>query len=543
MANVNPGGIVVIPNGKPVKSRRWVKVTGLSPPSNLGVFNNTVDVAYKALAERTFMCDVGGGRFEPPLKTEWSSFVDAPMAAFLQQIVDTVDLVPELTIREVVDCYKGAKRERYERAERKYWRDGVSKMDAMLSMFVKFEKGDMSKAPRVINPRGEVYNLCLGKFLKVNEHRYFEAIARVFGQKHVVFKGMDNGEMAEEMHELWSSVKNCVAIGGDAKKFDMHVSEVALRFEHLFYLAPVAGSVVNALRIYQEVERMHLERPNPMWDSAHELAWLLVQQLDNRGVGYFQDGKVKFRVRGTRASGDLNTSLGNCLLMCAMTYGWSCTSRVPVKLVNNGDDCDYFISAEHEVAWRAGLDQYFASKGFRMVLEDTATSFESVEFCQSKPCLTAEGWKMVRNPKTLVTKGTMCLLPVQNVKTLRKWMMAIGVAEGSLARGVPVIQSFARCMRRNGIRCTRRMIDDAYAGSTRMFHADLLVNDLAITDQARISFEESWGILPHEQVALEDYFDHWTMGDEIGERVPGICACVRAQALDHVLPTLLDPAY
>lgn len=542
-AAVAPVGVVKRYNGKDIKPRRWVKVEGLAPPCTLGVFNNSVDVAFKALAERSYLCDLGGGNFQPALETTWDAFADNHMLDFLQQLVDKVELTPVQTIHEVVDCYKGAKRKVYEQAEKKYWNDGVSKMDAMLRMFVKFEKGEMMKAPRVINPRAAVYNLGLGKFLKKNEHAYFEAIAEIFGQDVTVFKGMDSTRQAAELKKLWDSVPNCIGIGGDARKFDMHVSKIALMFEHLAYLAPYAnGSIKEALQRYWSVIQDDFESPSMyQGDEFCELAWYLSQQLENIGHGYFQDGSVHFKLHGTRASGDLNTSLGNCILMCAMTYAWSLTCGVPVKLANNGDDCDYLISSSNESKWRTGLEEYFEAKGFRMELEPTAREFEEVEFCQSKPVFTVEGYKMVRNPKTMVMKGTMCLLPV-DMKGLRKWMMAVGVAEGSLARGVPVAQAFARCMRRNGRRCSQRLLGRVIGDSQRLYHADMHVNDLAITTEARMSFAMAWGIPPHEQAVIERYFDEWEMGNDFGLPCPGFMALERAAVNLVTMPNLLDPA-
>ncbi len=527
-----------------MRSRRWVKISGLSPPSKLGVFNNSVDVAYKALAERYYFCETAPGVFQPALRTDWAHFADPNMLEFLESVCANLELLPELSVDEVADCYKGVKRELYRQAARKYWSDGVRKADATLKMFVKFEKCDLTKAPRVINPRSAVYNVALGKWLKVNEHAYFDAIAKVLKQPIAIFKGMDVQKQAEAMQELWDSVSDCIGIGADAKKFDMHVSVAALMFEHLFYLRPLCQSLDHAMEIYSEVRRDNFDccEAYEGYHPAYRLAWLLVQQLDNRGTGYFADGKIKFRMRGTRASGDLNTSLGNCILMCAMTYAWSKQCGVDFKLANNGDDCMHMIRRCDEAKWRDGLNEFFAAKGFRMVLEPTVEELQEVEFCQSKPCRTIEGIKMVRNPLTLITKGSMCLLPVNNMKSLRKWMMAVGVAEGSLNRGVPVIQAFARAMRRNGVRCTRSWIDRTYYQSNRAYHADLVVDDMIITDQARVDFYTSWGITPQEQLHLEKYYDNWQLGDTFGVPALSFEALERASDMLVGVPNLLIPA-
>lgn len=497
-------------NGNTVRPRRWTKLRGLSPPSKLGVFNNTVDVAKKALAERSYTCKVGD-HFEPALPTNWSDFADDYMMMFLAKVMENLpELVPPLAPNQVAECYRGTKRARYLIAVEKLMQCGLSKRDAQVLMFVKFEKGQIDKAPRVINPRSDKYNISLGKFLKKNEHAYFEAIAKVFEQERVVIKGVDGREGAECIKAMWDAFADAIGIGGDASKFDMHVSYTALKYEHLFYLTPLVGSIEDAKALY---ERILMEDHDVMdyKTQPEELAWLLVQQLRNRGTGYFKDGRIKFVLEGTRASGDLNTSLGNCILMCAMTWSWAQKSGVKMNLANNGDDCMYIMNASDEAKWREGFDDYYRSKGFRMVLEDTVRELEQVEFCQSHPVHVGDHWMMVRNPCAVVTKGSMCLQPLSSEKQLRKWAMAIGVGEGTLQRGVPVLQAFAQAMRRSGVRCSQRDIDRAYSGSNRLMGLQMNAQIDPITDETRSSFYRAFGIDPAAQVALEDHYRGWKL--------------------------------
>ncbi len=521
-SSVTPVGLVKNNNGAVRKERRWVLLQGLAPPSRLGVFNNTVENGYRAFAERYFLCKTSRG-FEPALASscvDWSE--DPDMQEFCELLHKHMCLAPTITIDEVVDLYKGTKHKVYVEARKHYWSDGLATMDAMLNSFVKFEKCDLGKAPRVINPRSPKYNLLLGKFLKLNEHNYFNAISGIFKQRQVVVKGVDTRQAAAILHENWDALTNPVAIGGDATKFDMHVSEAALKFEHLCYIRQYASSYKDAQSLqHMGIVLFRAGAPfSESWVDGLQLAWLLAGQLLNKGRAWFHNGMLKFKMRGTRASGDLNTSLGNCILMCAMTYGWMKRSQVRCLLSNNGDDCVYFLNAEDEAKWRDGFDEYYRRKGFRMVLEPTVSEFEEVEFCQARP-VDVDGWTMVRNPKTLVTKASMCLLPVQNINHVRKWMMAVGIAEGSLGSGVPVIQSFARAMRRNGLRCTKRLIGAAYYQSSRIYHATLEVADRDVTAAARISFHAAWGVTPDEQIALEAHFDNWQMGKQFGGTIEG----------------------
>jgi hypothetical protein len=53
---------------------------------------------------------------------------------------------------------------------------------------------------------------------------------------------------------------------------------------------------------------------------SKELAELLKWQLQNKGFARTIDGLIKYSVEGCRMSGDMNTALGNCTIMCALVY-------------------------------------------------------------------------------------------------------------------------------------------------------------------------------------------------------------------------------
>lgn len=510
LSEIYPPGLKCLPNGGVTRTRRWVKLTGLAPAARLGVFNNNLGNGYRAFAERYMLCKTDVG-FEPALPTTMAATLCPEAVEHLLEVVAELELAPVATTREVVKAYTGPKRKLYLQAEHKYWTDGVTRMDAMLHSFVKFEKTDLSKAPRVINPRTSVYNLSLGRYLKLNEKNYYKAIAAVFGQENVIIKGMDSVESATQIRRVWDAFDDPIAIGGDAKKFDMHVSYEALYYEHLHYIMPIVGSLAETMVLYDRVIEEKADKLNLLWSEAEQLAWLLSLQLQNVGTAYFDDGKLKFKMRGTRASGDLNTSLGNCVLMCSMARVWSKRTGVHMQLINNGDDCVFVMERRDEDTWRRGILGYYESKGFRMVLEETAYEFEEIEFCQSRPCQIGEGYTMVRNPETLVQKGSMCLQPIAGMKQLRRWMMAVGVCEGSLGGGIPVVAAFAAAMRRNGSTCSKRYIKHVYAGSSRAFHSNFDVTGVEISDDSRFSFWKAWGITPHEQIALETHYATWSL--------------------------------
>jgi hypothetical protein len=158
----------------------------------------------------------------------------------------------------------------YEDAFASLQKDPLTQFDAALHSFVKYEKQDLRKAPRVINPRSPRYNLTLGKYIKFLEKRVYKAINRAYGAhtSHTVIKGLNVMESGAVVAAKWARFRTPVAVGLDAKKFDMHTSIPALRYEHSVYTG--------------------------IFPQSRELAQLLRWQEKNKGNAYCEDGIVKF---------------------------------------------------------------------------------------------------------------------------------------------------------------------------------------------------------------------------------------------------------
>lgn len=491
---------------------------GVSPVTPLGVYNNNLNVGYRAFAERYFLVKTDAG-FETALAVNDSEyFSDKHLRAFWSRVVSEFQYTPVATPREVVQSYSGTKLKLYTSALLEYERDGITERAGVLSSFVKFEKQDLFKAPRVINPRSRVFNLLLGCYLKFQEKKFFKSINVAYGERttSTVIKGMDVFEQGRVLREKWDVFADPVAVGLDASKFDMHVSVAALKYEHTFYTGAfrkLSEADIDAEILWYNGKIAEKGAFCGVWADTKDgfrdrLAWLLRQQLSNRGKAYFADGTLKFRMEGTRSSGDLNTSLGNCLIMCSLVKAWAGWSGVDVELANNGDDCVVFMERKSLDAFMRGLPEWFRTKGFRMTVEKPVYEFEEVEFCQSHPVWDGGAWRMVRNVEATLVKSAMCLLPLQNnAKILRKWFGAVGDCEGVLNSGIPVLQEFAAMYRRVGLKCSREFQSEVYKGSTRAYH---MVGKKPvmreITVAARVSFWKAFGILPDHQQVLESWY-------------------------------------
>jgi hypothetical protein len=553
-----------ISNGVTHKSRKWLHASGVGPETTLGVYNSCLSTAHRAFMERYFYVATPEG-FQPALEVKPGLYgQDEGLKDFWKKVVDEVGFSPVASLQSVVDSYSGAKRQLYQRAMVQFFAYNIDPQAAVLKSFVKFEKQNLGKAPRAINPRSPLYNLLLGAHIKFAEKRYYAAINKAYGEHTTatVIKGLDVRQTGDVLREKWDRFEDPVAIGMDAQKFDMHVSAEALVYEHSFY---IATHTVDRLRTFDKVYGGYRKFVNackplmrrcgrrsrrispiptaPLEDlsggTRRFLPWMLVQQIYNEGSAYFTDGKMKFYMEGTRSSGDMNTSLGNCLLMCGLVYAWARRSGVSIELCNNGDDCVAIMERADLEKFTDGLEEFFIEKGFRMEVEKPVFIFEEIEFCQSHPIHVNGQWTMVRNLETSLVKSSMCLVPGTNNKMYRKWLGAVGQCEGVLGVGVPVMQSFSAAYRRLGLRASAAHVAHVFKGSTRALTRGKC-EVVSISDETRVSFYRGFGVTPDAQVFLEKHFNEYELNMDriyVGESdavdkpkfyVPPVLTLVRA---------------
>jgi hypothetical protein len=494
-----------------MKRRTYHIVSRMGNNHDLGVFNNGVATVERALIERYFLCKVGE-EFLPALTTDARSWWSDKLCQFRARVLTEVK--PDATVLslpQVVQCYTGPKRRIYESAWRSLQRRALCRKDARLSPFSKFEKQCLLNAPRIINPRSPRYNLVLGKYLKKTEKTYYKAINKVWGEHtpHTVIKGMNVYQAAEVMKTKWDRFENPVAIGLDAKKFDMHVGVNALEYEHTFY--------------------------NRTFDSD-ELATILGWQLQNFGKAYCPDGTVTFRIPGTRCSGDLNTSLGNCILMCALIWALVAELGVDAELANNGDDCVLFVDERDLDTVLRNVELFFHHYGFRMTIEEPVRTFEEVEFCQSHPIFLDGRWAMVRNVRTCLKKDPMCLVPIQSEKVWKKWLGAVGECGLATVPGCPILQSFYGAFVRSGTTCGEKFKKRIFMNTGAAERAEgLNARVVEILDESRASFYRATGITVDYQLALEKYFDEFEMsGYDLMDFQDGIAELCPPAFLRHL---------
>lgn len=479
VSGISDSRMVVTKTQTPCRQRRAYLIDGItSMERSLQINDPDVDTLATALLERMYKCEVNGQFLEPINPNR--SFVESRLKNFKRRILRESRWTPKVSPEQFVEMYRGRKRTIYENALPEFYTSGVQKKHARAVSFVKCEKVKRTGAPRCIQPRHPVYNIGVGCYLKPNEHGLYEAITRAFGDETpVVMKGFNVRQIADILKTKWDVFGKCVVVGLDAKRFDMHVSRSMLEWEHSIYLI-LSG-------------------------KDKELTRLLKMQLDNEGVGYCEDGKLRYKVSGRRFSGDMNTALGNCLIMCALVYEFAHERGVDIRLGNNGDDCVVFMEARDLDRFNEGLENWFLELGFRMAVEPPVYRFSDVEFCQMHPVETVHGWTMVRNFEVAREKDSLSIIPLDSEKMFRKWIFAVGQGGLALTSGVPVFQEMYVMYMRNGLASN---VDKhpAMASGARLLARGLAAEVSVVTDMARVTFFEAWGVTPDEQLAIESYY-------------------------------------
>jgi len=446
----------------------------------LKINNADIRTLAAALLERMYFCKVGGEFVAPPKVSQ--QLVFNRLNVFRNRVRRNMPFSPhKLSPEDFVEMFQGRKKTIYENALPEFYQSGVKQYHAVSSAFVKCEKVNPTKAPRCIQPRNPVYNIGVGSYLKHIEHKIYKAIGNVFNDDDIVVaKGVNVEELGAAIERKWNRFQNPVAVGADATKFDMHCSPEILKWEHSLY--------------------------QMLYRGDKELARLLSYQINNRGVGYCDDGSLKYKVKGRRFSGDMNTALGNCLIMCGMMWSYAKERGVDIAFINNGDDCVVFMEREDYPRFVVGFDQWFLDLGFRMVVEPPVYEFNKIEFCQMKPIRTIRGTVMVRNFDTAREKDSCSFLPLSNENEVRKWLWAVGECGLALTGGVPVFQSFYRWYMRHGVVSNVKHAVQMQSGAS--FLAVRLESvEREITATARDDFMVAWGLTPDEQLALEEYYD------------------------------------
>lgn len=477
----HPNLEVVKQGHKQCKQRKTFCFTKLSSEVNYAVYNNSLSTIERAIKERVFFIKKDGEYTEPtrPTRAQFSMCV----ADFEVAIKKHVSFTNPMQAEQFAMSYQARRRTIYLNAIKENETLGFNDKLANVKAFVKCEKYNFTKkidpVPRIIQPRDPRYIVETGRYIKPIEKKIYKAIDTIFHSK-TVFKGMNASDRGRAIKATWDEFNSPVAIGLDAERFDQRVSNEALKWEHSIY-----GKYYPRDKYFRRLMRL---------------------QRNNKCGAKCAEGFIKYRTMHNRMSGDSNTSLGNVTIMCAIVYGLFTYLGVKARLINDGDDCVLFVEKEHEELLSRNIDWWFSTAGFKVVTEKPVYVLEKVEFCQSYPILGADGqYLMVRDPRVCISKDLVAIKPLDNKKLALRWLAAVGEGGQSLSSGIPVMQEFYTCLKRNS-GGAKALSDPTLEGGFQRLSAGMNYKYTKISPETRYSFWLAFGITPSEQVALEDYY-------------------------------------
>ncbi len=440
---------------------------------------------FRAVVERVFLVKNNGQLVRPPGGDE--RLFNERMLVFRRLLIAQLPHLAPMTRQQFVDSYKiGRKRNLYARAVESLNIRLYDQSDARIRAFLKIEKiieaiEDPDKPYRVIHPRSPRYNVMLGCYLKHLEHIIFDVIAEIFGGETTVAKGLNGLAVAALARSKWLKFQNPVAVGLDASRFDQHVRQFALRWEHSIYESVYPNDAI-----------------------LHEL---LGEQLENKVTAMCDDAILFYKTDGCRMSGDMNTSLGNCILMCGMVYSYTREKNIQCSLLNNGDDCVVFMEGDDLLRFNEGLADWFTQLGFTMKVEPPAYKFEDIEFCQSKFVHNGMAYVMCRNYPNAIAKDSTSIMSLRSPDERLSWFKSTSDQGLALASGVPIFQAFYSALRR-AAGDSNPVTNDLLTESGLWWLSRDMVEDIRpISTDARISFYLAYGIEPFEQERIEHFYD------------------------------------
>lgn len=479
------------------------------PCAQVVVHDNTINNGHRAVVTRVFCVKDKSrpGKYQvcpEPEKGAFDRF--SKVAREWGRKVRVARVVP---LEEVSSLYFGAKRKRYDLAYKSLCIKPLCEQDARVRPFVKREKlvctsgifatsnkvGLDTKDPRVIHPRDARFNCHLARFLKRNEHRIFNMINGVYDAANhgipTIMKGLNASDQGNALFRAWTRFRDPVGIRMDFSRFDQHVSKRALKTEHLVYMT-----------MFQKARKLGLCTKSDL----KELQWLLNAQLNNKCSMYLPDGQLHYRTSGKRMSGDLNTGLGNVVIVCMLF--WVLMKDLGLRtedfhLINNGDDCCLVVERYMLDRVLKALQPFFKPLGFELEVEGVSDKLEDVMFCQSKPIEVTPGeWVMVRDLDASRVKDATNLQRVTTRADFDEWRSAVAGCGLALTSGVPVMQEFYLALTR-GVRPLHHQVFEC----GRDFLAlGMLSRVRPVQDCARVSFFLAFGVTPQHQMAMEEYY-------------------------------------
>jgi len=413
-------------------------------------------------------------------------------------IARIVPCTVENSIYDMPERHSGAKKERYLEACRQYELRGLMKSDSFCKMFVKAERFDVASKrnpdPRAIQYRGGVYCVAFAAFLRpIEDFIYLSSFANdgVPPTRNVA-KGLNSVMRAELLVTKLTHFADPVVVSVDMSRFDKHVAIAHLKANHYIYLA---------------------SNPSKLFAS------ILSLQLNNK---CFSNLGLKYKCEGRRMSGDMDTAIGNILIMLTMVIA---ICRLTLKFsrwdcLDDGDDCLIILERDDLPTFQAEASGLFLQMGMEMTVSSTTSSLFQIDFCKSRVIeYQPSRYKFVRDFRDVCSKSLCGSRNWTDPIYRERVINATGMCELVLNLGVPVLQSFACALLRNTRGGTRRhardgLLQRALRDASRLGVAIENVQPVEICQCARESFAEAFGLDPIQQQDIESSLDAWVFTND-----------------------------
>lgn len=388
---------------------------------------------------------------------------------FRKQCFDVeVPFVEPIGKLEFIKHYSGAKRRSYANAY--HTLQQVVSYDAIsrIKMFVKpdkYPRGEIvSKAPRAIQYRAPEFNMLVGRFLKPYEEAYYSSTNSPIGLR-MIAKGMNNHQRAANIVEASTYFSNPVYLLLDHSKFDSCVNEYFLKWEHRQY--------------------------NKQFKNGF-LRFLLSKCIVNRCKSV---NGVKYQVKGTRMSGDYATALGNCLVNHLLLSSW--LKNIKHHILLDGDD-SVVICERDDLLSLMQTFGHFARMGFDTKC-DIVYDINDVEFCRARlfpidPPIFARPYERVLAHWNVANHHV-------DDSMLARHCAGLGLGELACNAGVPILGPLSRALANILPKGKTPLLQDKYK-----YAYGEVIGDETVTDEARETYHQVFGITPEDQKIIESNF-------------------------------------
>lgn len=240
------------------------------------------------------------------------------------------------------------------------------RINSRVQPFTKIEKMKTTsyKPPRAIQARHMTFNIAYGKYIKPLENMLFKK----HHQRYHFGKGTTE-EVASKILKLSRKYTHYTELDHDS--FDAHITKEMLQLTHKYYQSCY----------YHNKHLRNLSKKT------------IRNQIRTR------EGK-KFTIKGTRMSGDVDTSFGNSLINYAIIKECLLLMGLNGDVIVNGDDSIIFTNSPINIP---DFEEILAKFNMVSKVKPSTTKIHHVEFCRSKLVINNRGeYTMLFDPERLI---------------------------------------------------------------------------------------------------------------------------------------------